>query len=179
PPPPPRAVQAARAELEAAERSLALERRSVLSAPTVQVGIEWGDPAHEETGLLPVAGLSLPLPLFNRNRGAIESAAAARDRAQAALAIAARDAEAALARALRERTVAVAKAERDRALLASAQRVAQMALTAYAEGEVALPSVLEAERNARAALGQYADDVAAALIANAAVRRARVVGGAP
>jgi cobalt-zinc-cadmium efflux system outer membrane protein len=178
-PPPPLAVQAARAELEAADRALALERRSVLGAPTVQVGIDWGDPSHEETGVLPVAGVSIPLPLFNRNRGAIASAAAARDRAQAALAIATRDAEGALARARRERTVAITKVARDRALLASANRVARMALTAYAEGEVALPSVLEAERNARAALAQYADDVAAALIADAALRRARVVGGAP
>src|SRR5581483_1507341 len=66
-PPSPLAVQAARAELEAADRALALERRSVLGAPTVQVGIDWGDPSHEETGVLPVAGLSIPLPLFNRN----------------------------------------------------------------------------------------------------------------
>jgi hypothetical protein len=37
-----------------------------------------------------------------------------------------------------------------------------MSLQAYAEGAIALPSVLEAERNAREALGRYIDDVAAA-----------------
>ena len=45
-----------------------------------------------------------------------------------------------------------------------------MALRAYAEGAVALPNVLEAQRNAREALGRYIDDMAAANNAVAAVR---------
>ncbi len=45
-----------------------------------------------------------------------------------------------------------------------------MSLQAYAEGVVALPNVLEAQRNARQALGRYIDDVAAANDAAAAVR---------
>src|SRR5439155_1257020 len=48
--------------------------------------------------------------------------------------------------------------------------VAAMSLQAYAEGAVALPNVLEAQRNAREALGRYVDDVAAASNAAAAVR---------
>jgi hypothetical protein len=47
-----------------------------------------------------------------------------------------------------------------------------MALRAYAEGAVALPSVLEAQRTSREALARYIDDVAAALDAAAAVRLA-------
>jgi hypothetical protein len=48
--------------------------------------------------------------------------------------------------------------------------VAAMSLTAYAEGAVALPSVLEAQRQAREALGHLIDDLAAASTADAAVR---------
>jgi hypothetical protein len=45
-----------------------------------------------------------------------------------------------------------------------------MSLTAYAEGAVALPSVLEAQRQAREAFGRLFDDLAAANIAESAVR---------
>src|SRR5207302_1680164 len=69
-----------------------------------------------------------------------------------------------------ERALALARLERDRRLLSSADRVAAMSLQAYAEGVVALPNVLEAQRNAREALARYIDDVAAANDAAAAVR---------
>jgi len=45
-----------------------------------------------------------------------------------------------------------------------------MSLQAYGEGAVALASVLEAQRNAREALGRYIDDLAAADAAAAATR---------
>jgi hypothetical protein len=45
-----------------------------------------------------------------------------------------------------------------------------MSLQAYAEGAVALANVLEAQRNAREALGRYIDDLAAADVAAAALR---------
>ena len=64
----------------------------------------------------------------------------------------------------------MAKVGRDRLLLASANRVATMSLTAYREGQSSLPNVLEAQRNARDILGQYIDDVAAAWIATASLR---------
>jgi outer membrane protein TolC len=55
-------------------------------------------------------------------------------------------------------------------LVASANRVAAMSLTAYREGESSLPNVLEAQRNAREILGQYIDDLADAWIASASLR---------
>jgi hypothetical protein len=57
---------------------------------------------------------------------------------------------------------AVARVARDQRLLASADRVARMSLTAYAEGAAGIPTVLEAQRTARDALGHYVDDLAAA-----------------
>jgi len=155
-------VTAAAATLRAEERSLALAHRSVLPAPSLQVGVEHGDPADPTQGALPTIGLSLPLPLFNWNGGAVGQARAARDRAQANLDLERREAAADLTRAQRGLAAALARLARDRRLLASADRVAAMSLQAYAEGAVPLATVLEAQRNAREALGRYVDDVARA-----------------
>ena len=171
-PPPagePLPVAAAAATLRSSERALALAHRSVFAAPSLQVGFDNGDPGGER-GLLPTVGLSLPLPLFNWNGGEVRQAAAARDRAQAGLDLVRRETGAEQARARRGFTLALARLERDRRLLSSADRVAAMSLQAYAEGVVALPNVLEAQRNAREALARYIDDVAAANDAAAAVR---------
>src|SRR5439155_1400402 len=123
---------------------------------------EVGDPADPAQGVLPTVGLALVLPLFNRNGGEIGQARAARDRAQANLDVTRRESAADVARARRSFSAARARLERDRRLLASADRVAAMSLQAYAEGAVPLANVLEAQRNAREALGRYIDDVAAA-----------------
>src|SRR2546427_3279803 len=68
-------VAAAEASLRSAERTLTLAHRSVLGAPSLQLGVENGDPTGSEPGLLPTVGLSLPLPLFNWNGGAPPPAA--------------------------------------------------------------------------------------------------------
>jgi len=65
---------------------------------------------------------------------------------------------------------ALERVARGRRLLASADRVAAMSLRAYAEGAVPLANVLEAQRNAREALGRYIDDVALLNDAAGAVR---------
>jgi len=163
-------VVAARASLHSAERTLTLAHRSVFEAPSLQLGVENKDPTGSEPGLLPTVGLSLPLPLFNWNGGAAAQAAAARDRAQAALDLVRRETDAAIARARRERTAALARLERDARLLASADRVAAISLQAYGEGAIPLANVLEAQRNAREALGRYIDDLALANDAAGAVR---------
>ncbi len=154
-------VAAASASLASQEDALRLAHRNLFAAPSLQLGFDQGDPSGPP-GLLPTVGVSFPLPLFNRNGGEVAQARAARDRAQANLALVTRAAEADVARARRELLAARARLTRDRGLLASADRVAAMSLQAYAEGAVALPNVLEAERNAREALGRYIDDMAAA-----------------
>jgi len=171
-PPPagePLPVAAAAASLRSSERALTFAHRSVFAAPSLQVGFDNDDPGGQR-GLLPVVGLSLPLPLFNWNNGEIRQAAAARDRAQAALDLTRRETGAEVAQARRGFALARVRLERDRRLLASADRVATMSLQAYAEGAIPLANVLEAHRNAREALGRYIEDVAAANNAAAAVR---------
>src|SRR5881296_3695624 len=177
-PPPagePLPVAAAAATLRSSERALALAHRSVFAAPSLQVGFDNGDPGGER-GLLPTVGLSLPLPLFNWNGGEVRQAAAARDRAQTSLDLVRRETGAEQARARRGFTLALARLERDRRLLESADRVAAMSLQAYAEGAIPLAGVLEAQRNAREALGRYIDDVAAANNAADAVRLLAATG---
>jgi outer membrane protein, heavy metal efflux system len=163
------AVAAAEAGLRASEHALSLAHRSVFATPSLQFGIEKGDPTGP-AGALPTVGLAFPLPLFNRNGGEAAQASAARDRARATLDAVRRETSASLARAQREFALARARLERDARLLAGADRVAAMSLQAYAEGAVALPGVLEAQRSAREALARYIDDVAAANDAAAAIR---------
>ncbi len=166
----PVAVAAAERDVRAAEESLALERRGVWSGLALQAGIEAHDPSGSEPGLLPTFGLSIPLPLLSRNRGAIALAAASRDRARVELSAARRESTALLASARRELAAAANRAARDRELVASADRVARMSLQAYAEGAYPLANVLEAQRNAREVLAQLIDDTAALSGAAAALR---------
>jgi len=163
-------VAAAAAAARSADAAVALARRSVVGSPSLVLGFDSHDPTGAETGLLPTFGLALSFPLFNWNGGAIAAAAAARDLAQAELDVARRESDAALAQARRDLAVASAKLARDRSLVSGADRVAAMSLAAYAEGAVALPSVLEAQRQAREALGRLVNDLAAASAADAAVR---------
>jgi cobalt-zinc-cadmium efflux system outer membrane protein len=163
-------VAAAQATVSSARQTATLQRRSVWGAPSITAGFDWGDSTTGNRGLLPNIGLSLPIPLFNRARGTIRQAEAELERARAELALAQTEGAARIARARREREITLAKVRRDRMLVASANRVAAMSLTAYREGESSLPNVLEAQRNAREILGQYIDDLADAWIASASLR---------
>jgi outer membrane protein TolC len=163
-------VAAADASLQAGERALAFARRSVFAAPSLTVGAEGRDPSGAEAGPLALFGIALPLPLFNWNGAAVQAAAAARDRARVERDVARRESEAAVAAARRELLAALRRVERDRALLAGAQRVAALSLLAYSEGAAALPGVLEAQRTAREALAAFVTDLAAANVAEAALR---------
>ncbi len=168
--PAPPSVRSAEASLHAAELAIVREQRSVLGLPAVTVGVDFNDPSGDETGLLPVIGVVLPIPLLSRNRGPIAEATAERDRARAELAAARLDARQRLIEGFREREQLLVRVARDSALVLSAQRVATRALTAYAEGASALPAVLEARRSAREVLAQYIDDTAALLIVTTELR---------
>lgn len=170
-------VAAAAASVRASEHALALAHRSVFATPSLQFGVERGDPTGAG-GSLPTVGLSLPFPLFNWNGGEVAQAGAARDRARANLDLVQREMGAELARARRDFTVALTRVGRSRRLLATADRVAAMSLQAYAEGAIPLAAVLEAQRNGREALGRFIDDVATANDAAAALRLVTTSGGA-
>ena len=163
-------VAAAAATLRSEERALTFAHRSVFAAPSLQLGIERGDPTEPAGTVLPTVGVSLPFPLFHWNGGEIGQARAARDRAQVQLDLTRRESGADMSRARRVLTAARERVARARRLLASADRVAAMALRAYAEGAIPLANVLEAQRNARETLGRYIDDVGLVNDAVGAVR---------
>ncbi len=160
-------VAAALEAVTAAHNSLTVERRSAFGAPSLMGGFETRDPSGADKGLLPTFGFSIPLPIFNRNQAGIATARAEVRRAEADLALIRVDYAAAVVRAQRERSAAYARAARDQILLAQANRVAQMSVTAYKAGAMALPNVFEAQRTARDILRDYINDLSAALVADA------------
>jgi outer membrane protein, heavy metal efflux system len=163
-------IAAAEASVQAAEFSVLRERRSVFQWPALSFGVEFHDPTGSETGLLPLVGLAVALPLFHRNQGPIAEAEAERERARAQLASVRLEVKQRLVEGLHERDALRAEIRRDVELVVRAQRVATRSLTAYREGASALPAVLEARRTAREVLGQYIDHVAALLTVNTELR---------
>jgi cobalt-zinc-cadmium efflux system outer membrane protein len=165
-------VAAAEANLQATELAITRERRSVFGITSFQFGIEWHDPTVDppENRKLTVLGLSIPLPLFNQNQGAIQLAYAERDRARAELTAVRLTARQRLLEALHELASLRARVARDQELVVRADRVAAKSLEAYREGASALPAVLEARRTAREVLGQYIDDLTALITLQAELR---------
>ncbi len=163
-------VASANALVESTALAAKLQHRSVFGMPGIIFGFEAGDPTGAEPGILPTFGIALPLPIFNQNRGPIAEAEAARQRASAELDLARIESRTQIAQAQRAEVAALARVARDSILVTSADRVADMSLTAYREGALPLASVLEAQRSARDILAQYVDDVATASIAAATLR---------
>lgn len=168
------AVLAAVAEREAAARRVSVERTRPLPDLTVSVGVRRfnGDDA---TAL--VAGLSAPLPLFDRNRGNVASARAELSGAEARLAAARLDAEADL------RTAAVqieATAARSDAALqgeAAAAEAYRLTRTGYENGKLPLLELLNARRALAEAGARRLDAQLARVRADADL--ARLQGRAP
>jgi cobalt-zinc-cadmium efflux system outer membrane protein len=163
-------IAAADAALKSAILSARVQRRSLWNSTGITFGVETHDPGGNGNALLPTFGVALPLPFFDRNHGPIAEAEAEQKRAEFELSLAQIEANAAVRRAARERAFAVGRIARDRITVAAANQVASMSLTAYREGAMALPNVIEAQRTAREALAQYIDDLASAWIATASLR---------
>lgn len=154
-------VRGALADSAAAAAQLRAARAAQVPLPSVEVGAQWNDPSARGQTLL-LAGVSIPLPLFDWGGAGVAAADARLRRAQAS-ALEARlearqriaDAEVQL-RASQSRAVVA----RD-SLLPGAQRVRTRAARAYALGETGVLPLLEAFRAERdIVLGAVADLVA-------------------
>jgi cobalt-zinc-cadmium efflux system outer membrane protein len=159
---------AAQLSLQSADLNARLAHRSIWQQLSLSLGFETGDAS--QPGILPTFGVGVGLPIFDRNKGPIATAEAEKLRAQAELTLARVETRTEIARAIRERENAISKVTRDRLLIASANRVAAMSLTAYREGASSLSNVVEAQRSARDILSQLVDDLANAWIATAELR---------
>ncbi len=148
-------VLAARARAEASTAGVAVERSMLLR----QLGASFG--ALQTAGSTSmIAGFSLPLPLFDVNRGQVQRADAQRVAAQLQVTQQERLAAAELlgaydaARGLTERAISFAR--RDSAgFLARANESRRIALGAYREGAVPLLQVIDAARTWAEARGTY------------------------
>ncbi|QJR35748.1 TolC family protein [Gemmatimonas groenlandica] len=160
----PLTVAAADLDVRAAEALARLERRRSAGAPSLTLGVEAVNPGGPG-GPLPLVGVSLPLPLFNRNRAAIARADADLVRGRTQLRQAQLEQQFDVRLAQTEALAARRRAEQSLRLLASAERVGALSLLAYREGATTLVSVIEAQRVAREARAQWLEDLAAVQIA--------------
>ncbi len=140
-------IRAARERVTAAGAGVTTERTNLIR----QLGLTVGTKRTSGTTSL-IAGVSMPFPLFDQNRGAIARAAAEREAATFDLAAQERIGRAEIvgaaesARLLTERAGVLADPARGRGYLARADEARRIALGAYREGAVPLIQVIDAAR---------------------------------
>lgn len=168
---------AAAAEIEALEAEVTLASRERVPTPLLSAGVKTETAGQEGDRMSGFAGgISLPLPLFDRRKGAVQAAAAEVRRAAAEREVLKRR----IVREVDEAADALIAAEQQRAALApqlgsQSSAALRSAQVAYAEGEITLLEWLDAVRAYHEAESSYAN-----LLAETAIRRAtleRVVGG--
>lgn len=141
-------VAVAEAEQRVATRKLDLEHRRATPDVTVNFGIRR---LAGEDATAAVAGFSLPLPLFDRNRGAVKAARAEADAARARLLMAQADAVADRRGAEGEAAAAERSAAAAREGEAAAREAYRLARLGYEAGKLPLLELLSARRDLVAA----------------------------
>ncbi|WP_324699886.1 TolC family protein [Novosphingobium sp. RL4] len=159
---------AAKAEREAAERRLVAARRQATPDVTLSVGVRRLE-ADKANALL--AGLSVPIPLFDRNRGNIDAAEAELRGAQARDSAALLDIKAEIAAAMALNEAADARAASAERTLKTAEETYRMARLAYEAGKSPLIELLAARHGLGVARGVILDAAAARLDARARLAR--------
>ncbi len=153
---------AARANLQKAEADLKLQKALRIPDPTLILQYEHEPPDLPNTiGL----GISLPLPLWNQNRGNINAAAAQVDQARLAAAKLRAQISADLATAKLAYEDARRRSHEYLALRETSEQVRRSVAFAYEKGGASLVDLLTAERNdneVRLASAQAAGDLASA-----------------
>jgi cobalt-zinc-cadmium efflux system outer membrane protein len=147
-------IAIAEAEQQAATRKLDLERRRTTPDLTVNLGIRR---LNDGDSTAAVAGFSLPLPLFDRNRGAVKSAQAEADAARARLAIAQSDALASRRSAEGEALAAERSLAAAREGEAAAREAYRLARLGYEAGKLPLLELISARRDLIAARHRNTD----------------------
>jgi cobalt-zinc-cadmium efflux system outer membrane protein len=174
-PPEPRAVAgaarsdvlAAQGDFQAAQANLRLQKALRVPDPTISIQAEHnppvGGPPVDTIGI----GVSFPIPLWNRNNGAIKAAQASVDQSEIALGRAQALVVADIADAKAGYREARARWERYRDELApKATQVRESVAFAYEKGGASLVNLLDAERtdnDVRLATAQAMSDMASAV----------------
>jgi len=159
----------AAAQVERGDASLGAEKAQRIPNLTVSLGSQY---SREDRERVNVVGLSMPLPLFDRNQGNVLAAARRADQA--------RDLRNAVALRLRSETrSAISQWETamqdveayDRTILPAAQQAVDTATRGFEMGKFAFLDVLDAQRTLIEARGLYLEALASATDARAQVER--------
>ncbi|QXI41478.1 TolC family protein [Pseudomonas wayambapalatensis] len=159
----------AAAQIERSEAALGSEKAQRIPNLTVSLGSQY---SREDRERVNVVGLSMPLPLFDRNQGNVLAASRRADQA--------RDLRNAVELRLRSDTrsalsqwgMAMAEVNAyDRTILPSARQAVDTATRGFERGKFAFLDVLDAQRTLIEARGQYLDALASASDARAQIER--------
>ncbi|SHM96768.1 outer membrane protein, cobalt-zinc-cadmium efflux system [Duganella sacchari] len=166
------AMQVARSEVERRQALAKVE----LSRRVPDVSVNIGSKRSEELGRTQaVFGISVPLPLFDRNQGAVLETARRADKARDELTATAARLEAELAQAREEYAASRAQALALRSeILPGAQSAYDAAITGFDYGKFGFLDVLDAQRTLLQAQSHYLTTLADAHRAQAAI--ARILG---
>lgn len=164
---------AAQAELEAAERRVRVERSQGVPDVTVSLGVR----RFEEVDAMAVlGGVSVPLPLFDRNRGNIAAARAEATAAQARLSAVRLEVDAAIRSSGARLSAVEARLTAAKAAEGAAEEAYRLTRLGFEGGKLGLIELL----NARRALSDAREQTLAAALerVNAQAAQARVNGAA-
>lgn len=169
---------AAKAERDAADMRLAAERKRALPNVTAQIGFRRLD--YERANAV-VAGVAIPLNIFDRNRGNVDAAQADLAASQAREAQAKLDAEAASRSAVALVEAADLRAAAAARTMATAEETYRLARIAYQAGKSPLIELLSARHGLGVARGVTLDAAAARFQARAGLARlqGRSITGEP
>jgi cobalt-zinc-cadmium efflux system outer membrane protein len=162
------AVKLAQAEREAAARAVTVQQRRATPDITAQLGVRQLRVAN---GPAIVAGVTIPLPVFDRNRGNIAAAQAELRGMEARAAATRLEAEAGTHAARAQIDAADARATAAKRTLATAEDAYRLARIAYEAGKAPLIELLSARHNLGAARGVILDADIARFDARATLAR--------
>ncbi|MCP8348658.1 outer membrane efflux protein [Pseudomonas sp. 1239] len=156
-------------QIDKSDASLGAERAQRIPNLTVSVGSQYDRSVRERINLV---GLSMPLPLFDRNQGNILSASRRADQARDQRNAVELRLRSETQTALNQWTTAMQEVESyDKTILPSAQQAVETATRGFEMGKFGFIEVLDAQRTLILARGQYLDSLAAATNARAQVER--------
>jgi cobalt-zinc-cadmium efflux system outer membrane protein len=164
------AIAAARAERDAAERRIAVERSRRAPDVAVSFGVRR---LQGDDSTAAVFGLSAPLPLFDRNRGAVAAASANAQAAQARLAMVQAEQDADRRAAIAQVAAAGQTLDASRQAENATSEAYRLARLGYDAGRLPLSEVLAARRDLIATRGRAIDTKLARVKAFADLARAQ------
>ncbi|WP_342624399.1 TolC family protein [Pseudomonas alkylphenolica] len=165
-------MRLARTQIDQTDAALKLARTQRIPDLTVSVGSQYDEAERERVN---VVGLSLPIPLFDRNQGNILAAARRADQARDQRNGAELRLRSEVIQALTQWSTAAQEVQDfDRSILPSAQQAVDAATRGFERGKFAFLDVLDAQRTLVAARLQYLQ--AQAQRSEARVRLERIFG---